>query len=256
MPRNGSGTYSTPNSFSAQTTIESAKVNANFSDIGSEITNSLPRDGQASMTGQLKAANGTAATPSLTFGADTDTGFYRSAANTIGVAIGGAAGGSIDATGFANAAGDYATHFPSGTVMLFVQTAAPTGWTKSTTHNDKALRVVSGTASSGGSTAFSSVFAARTIAQTNLPNVSLSASGLSAISSTVVSISGGIYGGTSAGSWQSGTGSNYAGPLNQGLVTPSATTTTTISGSVSLGGSGTAMDFAVAYVDVIVAVKD
>jgi hypothetical protein len=39
--------------------------------------------------------------------------------------------------------------------MLFVQTAAPTGWTKSTTHNDKALRVVSGTVSSGGSTAFS-----------------------------------------------------------------------------------------------------
>jgi len=44
--------------------------------------------------------------------------------------------------------------FSSGTLMLFQQTAAPTGWTKQTTHNDKALRVVSGTAGSGGSTAF------------------------------------------------------------------------------------------------------
>jgi hypothetical protein len=30
----------------------------------------------------------------------------------------------------------------AGTLMLFQQTAAPTGWTKQTTHNDKALRVV------------------------------------------------------------------------------------------------------------------
>lgn len=51
------------------------------------------------------------------------------------------------------------TAFPSGTVMLFVQSAAPTGWTKSTAHNDKALRVVSGSVSSGGSASFSSVFA-------------------------------------------------------------------------------------------------
>lgn len=47
---------------------------------------------------------------------------------------------------------------PSGTLMLFQQTAAPTGWTKQTTHNNKALRVVSGTASSAGTTAFDSVF--------------------------------------------------------------------------------------------------
>ena len=38
---------------------------------------------------------------------------------------------------------------PSGTVMLFKQTTAPTGWTKYTNNswNDRALRVVSGTAS-------------------------------------------------------------------------------------------------------------
>jgi len=42
--------------------------------------------------------------------------------------------------------------------MLFVQTAAPTGWTKSTANDNKALRVVSGTASTGGSTSFTSAF--------------------------------------------------------------------------------------------------
>jgi len=49
--------------------------------------------------------------------------------------------------------------FPSGTVMLFAQTSAPTGWTKnSSTGNDSALRLVTGSVSTGGSVAFSSVF--------------------------------------------------------------------------------------------------
>lgn len=49
---------------------------------------------------------------------------------------------------------------PQATLMLFQQTAAPTGWTKQTTHNDKALRIVSGTASSGGTDAYSTCFSA------------------------------------------------------------------------------------------------
>lgn len=51
---------------------------------------------------------------------------------------------------------------PSGTKSLFQQTSAPAGWTKDTTHNNKALRVVSGTASSGGSVAFTTAFASQT----------------------------------------------------------------------------------------------
>jgi hypothetical protein len=53
--------------------------------------------------------------------------------------------------------------FASGTVMMFVQTAAPTGWTKSTAHDNKALRVVSGTASSGGTVAFTTAFASKSV---------------------------------------------------------------------------------------------
>jgi hypothetical protein len=52
--------------------------------------------------------------------------------------------------------------FDSGTLMLFQQTSAPTGWTKQTTHNNKSLRVVSGAASSGGSVAFTTAFASQT----------------------------------------------------------------------------------------------
>ena len=53
--------------------------------------------------------------------------------------------------------------FASGTVMLFAQTAAPTGWTKNTTTGDNsALRVVTGTASTGGSQGFTTAFASQT----------------------------------------------------------------------------------------------
>ena len=55
-----------------------------------------------------------------------------------------------------------AATFPAGTRLLFHQAAAPTGWTKQTTVNDAALRVVSGTTGggTGGSVAFSTLFAA------------------------------------------------------------------------------------------------
>jgi hypothetical protein len=48
---------------------------------------------------------------------------------------------------------------PAGTAMIFAQASAPTGWTKSTTHNDKMLRIVSGTGGgSGGSAALSTAW--------------------------------------------------------------------------------------------------
>ena len=76
--------------------------------------------------------------------------------------------------------------FPSGTLMLFQQTAAPTGWTKQTTHNDKALRVVSGTASSGGSSAFTTAFGTPSVTGT------VGISGDPAVGNLAVSVSGNI----------------------------------------------------------------
>lgn len=254
MPRNGSGTMSLPNTISSGQPISASPVQANFSDIATEITGSLPRDGQAAMTGQLKAASGTAAAPGISFGSDTNSGFYRKDSDVIGVVAGGAEVGTITASGFVAASGAPVTAFPSGTVMIFAQTTAPTGWTKSTTHNDKALRVVSGTASSGGSTAFTSVFGARTIAEANLPSHTHT---FSATTST-----DGAHTHTASNVFNSNSATNVSpagGPYGTfGTVTTSSSGshTHTVSGTTASTGSGTAMDFAVAYVDVILATKD
>jgi microcystin-dependent protein len=136
MPRNGSGTFSVTNTYSSGQTITAAIINANFSDVGSEITNSVAKDGQTTMTGQLKASAGTAAAPSITFGGDTDTGLYRKSADTIGISVGGAEVAEISAKG--------STLVPTGVMMPYVATTAPTGWVRA---NGRTI----GSASSGAS---------------------------------------------------------------------------------------------------------
>ena len=72
--------------------------------------------------------------------------------------------GTVDGVDIAAFKTAFDEAFPSGTKMLFQQTSAPTGWTKVTSGVDnKALRVVSGTAGSGGSNAFSNTLADRSI---------------------------------------------------------------------------------------------
>lgn len=139
MPRNGSGTMSVPNSFSSGAVISSSAVNANFTDVASEITGSLPRDGQAAMTGQLKASSGTAAAPGMAWGSDTDTGFRRSAANTTMAVAGGADIAAISDTGLAMEAGKTITDQAGLTVsglptglgpMPWSGSTAPSGWVR------------------------------------------------------------------------------------------------------------------------------
>lgn len=150
---------------------------------------------------------------------------------------------------------------PTGTLMLFQQTAAPTGWTKQTTHNDKALRVVSGTASSGGSTAFSSVFASRTPAGTVSNTTSTGTVGSTTLAES--QIPSHIHGVTT---YSSGSGGNN---ISKGVTTatPNTINTSATGGSGSHNHSltmdahghtfsGTAMNFAVQYVDLIIAAKD
>ena len=137
--------------------------------------------------------------------------------------------------------------YGNAVLSLFQQTAAPSGWTKSTTHNDKALRIVSGTASTGGSTAFTSVFTARTIAQANLPNVNFSGTSIQMNPAAYVSTLN-----------KSSVGISVGGGGATNVLTDSTSVSTSAAsfgGSVPSGGSGTAMDFAVQYVDVILAQK-
>jgi hypothetical protein len=134
-------------------------------------------------------------------------------------------------------------YLPSGTAMLFVQTAAPTGWTKSTTHDNKALRVVSGAASSGGTTGFTSVFTSRTITTANMPVHSHGITDPGHTHQVAFQIAAG-----GPGSYEEIRNS----PSTGYYLTSSSTTGITVNDA----GSGTAMDFAVQYVDVIIATKD
>ena len=131
----------------------------------------------------------------------------------------------------------------SGTVMLFMQTSAPTGWTKSTTHNNKAIRIVSGTASSGGSTAFTSVFASRTPAGT-VGSTTLAIGDIPSHSHTTTFGGSDITSVTTSGS-QTAADSTTGSTQNAGGGT-----------GHTHSFSGTSMDFAVQYVDVIAAAKD
>jgi hypothetical protein len=148
--------------------------------------------------------------------------------------------------------------FASGTVMLFAQTSAPTGWTKNTTQNDNsALRLVTGSASTGGSVAFTTAFASQT------PTGSVS----------VTSITGSI-GSTTLSTPQIPSHSHPGGlgTVNPGTSIyenpgPGSSSTGNTGGGGShdhplsvTGGSGTftgnAINLAVQYVDVIRASKD
>lgn len=142
--------------------------------------------------------------------------------------------------------------FPSGTSMLFGNTAPPTGWTKDTTHNNKALRVVNGTVGTGGSVDFTSAFALRTPAGTvGVGNATLSASHIPELTATIslgqVPDSGGGFNGV-----QGITNGSASGSVN---ITANAG-----SGAAPHNHSGTFtgadMDFRVAYVDVTFAIKD
>lgn len=66
---------------------------------------------------------------------------------------------------FATTAGGVSS-IPAGTRMLFAQTSAPTGWTKVTSNDDAALRVVSGAAGSGGTVGFTTAFSATSVSGT------------------------------------------------------------------------------------------
>lgn len=160
--------------------------------------------------------------------------------------------------------------FPSGTAMMFVQTSAPTGWTKSTTHDNKALRVVSGTAGTGGSVAFTTAFASQT------PAGSVAVSGGSVSATTLAesqipshwhyianngtrNVASATYVG-----WNGQPGTDYNLASNNSNA-PSLGQ----SGNTGGGGShthgftaptasftGSAIDLAVQYVDVIIATKN
>lgn len=114
MARNGSGTMAVVNPILVGADRSSADVNENFEDAGDEITNTLPADGTAGMTGQFKAAAGSRSAPGLSFVVDRDTGIRRAGANDSRIVTSG-----IDRVGVsASGAAFYTGLEASGTVSF------------------------------------------------------------------------------------------------------------------------------------------
>jgi len=221
----------------------------------------------------------------------------------------------VATTAYVTTAVGNAEPFPSGTKMIFQQTSAPTGWTKVTSSVDnKALRIVSGSVSSGGNQAFTSAFASRTpagsVGASGNSTASFSGSvssntGNAGASTSSVSTSGNVNNHTlsnsqmpshshsftmryqdyydnyhapqrtssgSSGSANQNTnnsggsnahshgfsGSSHSHNVNNHFHSFSANFSGNTGNHTHNAGSfsGTAMDFAVQYIDVIIATKD
>ena len=172
---------------------------------------------------------------------------------------------------------------PSGTVMVFYQSAAPTGWTKSTSNNDKALRVVSGNGGgTGGTHALSSPpsLAHTHTSAAHVHSVGAHSHGnnLSAAAHTLStsqmpshnhSSIGGAYAATTNSPNPTGQYNNPNSNLNTGSTGGGGSHSHSMSGSVSnssafnsssAGGAATSSTtptaFAPQYIDVIICAKN
>jgi hypothetical protein len=150
-----------------------------------------------------------------------------------------------------------------GSRMIFEQSSAPPSWTKLGTHNNKALRVVTGPAEPFSGTAFTTVFASRTPAGT----VTVSGGSVGNTTLQVSQIPSHQHGQRSASTTGGGLpvlssngGQNFG--TNQVTVYPPTAPTGgdgAHSHPFSVGSasfSGSAQNFAVSYVDVIICSKD
>ena len=174
-----------------------------------------------------------------------------------------------------------ASGFPATTAMVFKQTAAPTGWTKVLTNDNSALRVVTGAASTGGSVAFTTAFASQTPAGTVSVSVSAGtlAVGIGTLASSAVTLSttqipahnhNQLYQldrniNSTKDVRRSNTSENLVDSTSIQNTGGGGSHTHTLSGTPALSGSpsitsstftGTAINLAVSYIDVIVATKD
>ena len=253
MSYNGAGVYVLPGAQLVNGATVSASENNQFrNDVAAALNVAWTRDGQAPATANIPMgghkitglANGTASGDALHYGqigvaiqaydADIPTVAASQAEMETGTE---SALRSMSPLRVAQAISALTPTpvIPSGTLMLFQQTAAPTGWTKQTTHNDKALRVVSGTASSGGTVAFTTAFA----------------SGLTAGATTLSTAQMPSHTHTVQGAANT---APYGGSGGSGATYPNTETTSATGGGDS--HNHTLPSFDVEYVDLIIAIKN
>tara|TARA_Y100000361_G_scaffold59333_1_gene51946 strand:+ start:3976 stop:4662 length:687 start_codon:yes stop_codon:yes gene_type:complete len=183
----------------------------------------------------------------------------RDTTSTVGVSQGGtgitAAGTSGNVLMSNGSAFASSALIPTGSVMLFYQASAPTGWTKSTTHNDKAIRVVSGSGGgTGGSVAFETAFASQTPAGSIGGNTASHTLTISEIPSHSHGHKqdGGVF---AAGSSPTSSLHQSATSSSTGKIENTGGGGGHTHGATGLTFTGSAINLDVSYVDVIICTK-
>lgn len=147
---------------------------------------------------------------------------------------------------------------PAGSVMLFNQSSAPTGWTKSTTHNDKAMRVVSGNVGTGGNVSFTSALSNQSVSG-NVDVATLSAGSTTLTTNQIPSHTHTtrIFTANNLAGGPGTIGSSTRNPQNSFPNTNTgggASHSHSISGNATFSGGN--VDIQCQYVDMIIATKD
>lgn len=112
MPSDANGVFTLVPGYLAITgqTIQASQHNPPLEDIASSMTQRVMATGATPFTGPLKAADGSAGAPSISFNSAAGLGFYKTAGGGIGVA-----GSMFGLT-------------PIGGIIDFAGTAVPAGW--------------------------------------------------------------------------------------------------------------------------------
>jgi hypothetical protein len=148
--------------------------------------------------------------------------------------------------------------FETGTRLMFAQNAAPTGWTKDTTnYNNHAIRIVTGTAgTTGGSVDFTTAFASQTPAGSVSVNTGGLSAGATTLSTSQIPSHSHSGGSTSSNSSAGGDPGNVSNIGSTGSTGGGGSHSHSISGSATASFTGTAINLAVKYLNVITATKD
>lgn len=122
--------------------VGNATDNPTFMTLGTGATTfggAVNITGVATFSTQAQLLNGSAATPSLSFTSDTDTGVYRVGANSLGFSAGGSLITSVDSTGIAVAGAVSATGTISGSNLSSSGGANPSATIGLTATNGSAI---------------------------------------------------------------------------------------------------------------------